>query len=79
MTKIYGYNIDSCLNALLIQYYKLQENISTFEHYKNNIINPDNILHHHDFIEAKDYIKKSRILLENLYIKNLESVEREII
>ena len=69
MKEIYSSNIDSCLNKILITLFSLQENISLFEYYKDNI-EQDEILHNPDFIEAKAHIKKSKVLIQNLYIKN---------
>lgn len=78
MKYIYGCNIDSCLNKLLIEYYTLQQYIDQFEYYRDNIIGEDQILNDLDFIEAKNHIKKSRILIHNLYIKNKELCDRII-
>lgn len=72
MKEIYGSTIYSSLNRILITYYTLQENINTFEYYKKRIIGEDIILHHPDFIKAKDHIRQSEILLTNLYERNLQ-------
>lgn len=69
MKEIYGCNIDACLNRILMTYYTLNDNIKSFEYYRDNIDN-DEILHHPDFIKAKDHIRQSEILLRDLLLRN---------
>ena len=69
MKEINSINIDSVLNRILLTFYTLNDHINTFEYYKRNI-GDDVILHHPDFIKAKDHIRQSRVLLTNLYIRN---------
>lgn len=72
MVNIYGNNVDSCLNKILITYYTLYDAINIFEHYRDNVISEDEILHHPDFIKAKEHIRQFRILLGNLFVRNSE-------